>query len=334
MTVAAPPTVTDLLHRAARRASLAPSVHNTQPWHFVVADDVLEIHSDLSRHLSVLDPRHRQLMISCGCALFNARVSLAAAGHAAVVERFPDPAVPDLVARVSIGPAHDWVPIGVLDQSIDDRHTNRREFADEPVPAQVIYELTEAARAEATYLIAITSPEHRAAAAELSRLADRIECDDPLYVAELRAWTTDDPRRVDGVQAASVPYAGPLSETADDLPIRNFDERGMGWLPSSSHSDADQCLLLLAAADDGPGAWLRTGEALERVWLELTRRGYAASPLNQVVEVALTSERLRAALGIDLYPAVVLRVGRAPDAARTPRRRPDDVISARDPSEN
>jgi len=43
----------------------------------------------------VLDPHGRQLLLSCGCALFNARVSLADAGYAAVVRRFPNPAQPD-----------------------------------------------------------------------------------------------------------------------------------------------------------------------------------------------------------------------------------------------
>lgn len=329
MPVAVLPSVTNLLHRAALRAALAPSVHNTQPWRFIVADDVLEIRSDMSRHLAVLDPRGRQLMISCGCALFNVRVALAAAGYAAVVERLPDPDVPDLLARVSVGARHDWVPIGALDPAIDDRRTNRREFADEPVPAQVIYELVAAARAETGFLIPITSPEHRAATAELSRAADRIEGVDPAYLAELRAWTTDDPRRGDGVQAAAVPYAGPQSDAHDDLPIRNFDERGSGWLPSSSHSDADQCLLLLAADGDGPEAWLRTGEAMERVWLELTRMGYAASPLTQVVEVAHTAEQLRVALQTGLHPSVLLRVGLAPEAAQSRRRPPAEVISIR-----
>jgi nitroreductase len=328
MTIAADPAVTNTLARAATRAALAPSVHNTQPWRFVVTHDTVEIRSDFSRQLTVLDPRARQLTISCGCALFNARVAIAAAGFEPVVARFPDPEIPDLLARVSLGEARDWVPIGALDQAVDDRRTNRRAFADEAIPASVIYDLVAAARSEFGYLIPITTPEHRAATAELSGLAERIQAADPAYLAELRDWTTDDPRRGDGVQAATVPYAGRLSDAHDAVPIRPFDVRGQGWLPSSSHSDADQCLLLLASLDDGPESWLRTGEALERVWLELTRLGYAASPLSQLVEVAQTHERLRASLQIDLHPEILLRVGLAPDMVQTPRRRPDEVISS------
>ena len=82
---------TQSLRQAAVRATLAPSVHNTQPWRFVLTQGNLEIHANWTRKLRVLDPTGRQLLISCGCALFNARVALAASGYDAVVERFPDP---------------------------------------------------------------------------------------------------------------------------------------------------------------------------------------------------------------------------------------------------
>jgi nitroreductase len=328
MTTATDPTVTNALYTAATRAALAPSIHNTQPWHFTVTGRSLEIRSDSSRQLTVLDPRRRQLTISCGCALFNARVSIAADGFDPVVERFPDPGRPDLIARISLGNAIDWMPIGALDSAIGQRRTNRRAFADERVPASVIYDLIQAARSENGELIPITNPEHRRAAAELSQVANQVQQADAAYLTELLAWTTDDPTRLDGVQALSVPYAGALSDAHDRLPLRPFDVRGAGWLPASSNSDADHCLLLFATAQDRPASWLRAGEALEHVWLTLTRLGYAASPLTQVVEVARTRPLLRTALGIEAYPQLLLRVGLAPSAERTRRRHHADVIHA------
>lgn len=319
------------LRRAAVRAALAPSVHNTQPWRFVLRGDALEIRSDWSRQLTVLDPRGRQLMISCGCALFNARVAVAAAGYQALVERFPDGTQSDLVARLTLpAEVQDWVPIGALDPAIELRHTNRRSFADELVPPDVVYSLISAANAEGAELFPITLPEHRLATARLSREADQIENADPAYRAELRAWTSDDPRRLDGVWAAAAPYAGIGAESHDALPIREFDTRGMGWLPAAVNSGVDQCLLLVGTLDDGPAAWLRAGEALEHVWLEITRLGYAASPLTQVIEVAQTHERLRTELELAMHPEVLLRLGRAPQTVTTRRRRLAEMISDSD----
>lgn len=317
------------LRRAAVRATLAPSVHNTQPWRFVLAADHLDIHADWDRQLRVLDPRGRQLLISCGCALFNVRVALAVGRFRVRVERFPDPDNPGLLARLTpLGSVGDAAPLAALDAAIDVRRTNRRRFADEPVPDQVVRALISAANAEGAELLSITEPEHRRALARLSQDADRIEVADPSYRAELRAWTSDDPRRPDGVSASAVPYAGPyVGRSVDAMPIRVFDTTGMGWLPADSHSGDEQCLLLLGTRRDDSWAWLAAGEALERVLLEITRRGYAASPLTQVIEVAQTNERLRHELRLSMYPDVLLRVGLAPETVPTRRRRLVDVLT-------
>jgi hypothetical protein len=315
--------------RAAVRASLAPSVHNTQPWRYAVSRGSLELYADQTRRLRVLDPRGRQLVISCGCALLNARVALAAAGYDAHVQRFPDTTRPDLLARVTLpDEATGWVPIGELDTAIEQRRTNRRQFLDRAVPAEVVSALVEAASAEGAELFPIARPEHRLAAARLSQEAEKLETADRAYRAEIRAWTTTDPHRVDGVLMMTVPHVD--ASAGDDLPIRDFDSTGLGWLPVETRSSMNQCLLLLGTLDDGPMAWLRAGEALERVWLEITRRGYVASPLTQLIEVARTHELLRLELQLGMHPHVLLRVGHA---ANTPpsRRRPlqDLLIESR-----
>jgi len=314
------------MHRAAVRATLAPSVHNTQPWRYVITRGSLELHADQSRRLGVLDPRGRQLLLSCGCALFNARVALAAAGYDPIVQRFPDPARPDLLARVTLPTqAAGWVPIGDLDGVIERRRTNRRRFHDRAVPPEIVDELVEAANAEGAELVPISRPEHRLAAARLSQEADAIEQADPAYRAELRAWTTTDPSRGDGVFSMTVPHVD--AGANDDLPIRDFDTSGMGWLPVETRSSMDQCLLLLGTLDDEPASWLRAGEALERVWLQLTRRGYVASPLTQVIEVARTHELLRLELQLRMHPHLMLRVGRAAETPASNRRPIQDVLN-------
>jgi hypothetical protein len=319
------------LRRAALRAARAPSVHNTQPWRFVLDDGALEIHADLDRQLPVLDPHGRQLMLSCGCALFNARASFAAAETPVAVERFPDPARERLVARIivdadSTGTRQD-LRLGELEPAIDIRQTNRRKFDDEPVPDEVVDELMSAARAEGAELFAIRREGHRLAAARLSQLADQVENADPAYRAELRRWTTDDPNRPDGVPATAVPHVD--GDAADDVPIRDFDTRGTGGLPGQTRSSMRQCLLLLGTNSDHPAAWLRAGEALERVLLEVAQRGYTASPLTQVIEVPSTRAQLRSDLGISMQPHVLLRVGRAPATSLTRRRRLVEVLSER-----
>jgi hypothetical protein len=47
-------------------ATLAANGHNTQPWKFVVSENLIEIHPDEARRLTVADPQDRELWISLG----------------------------------------------------------------------------------------------------------------------------------------------------------------------------------------------------------------------------------------------------------------------------
>ncbi len=303
------PSVAKALRRAAVRATRAPSVRNTQPWRFVLRPDSLEIHVDRTRHLSVLDSRGRQMLISCGCAVFNARVSMAASGVATHVEYFADPERSPLLARLSaatLDPAGgSTIATGIdhLDVSIEVRQTNRREFTDQLVPPTLRDILVAAAAAEGCELIPVVRDEHKQTLAELGELAERTASADPALAAEIRRWTSDDPGRVDGVPSLGADHA-----SIDPVPA------------------AHRTLFLLATTDDGPAAWLRTGQALQRVLLEVTRAGYAARPMIAHVEVARTYEALRRQLDLTIHPHLVLRGGLAQSHPATRRRRLIDVI--------
>lgn len=267
------------LRRAAVRATFAPSVHNTQPWRFRLTATSLEIHADWTRRLRVFDPLGRQLLISCGCAIFNARVALAVARYEVAVERFPDPEQLNLVARLRpLETGVDDLPIAALEPAIPLRHNNRRPFADEPTPDEVVAALIDAAESEGAQLFSILRPDHRRAAARLSRQADDLESLDIGRRVDLGAWTSR------------------------------------------------QSLLLLGTERDSPAAWLRAGEALERVLLEITRLGYVASPLTHVIEVAATNALLRAELELTMHPHLLLRIGRAPATPASRRRRLVDML--------
>jgi nitroreductase len=314
-----------LFRKAVERASRAPSIHNTQPWHFVVRPDVLEMYGESDRQLRALDPTGRQMVISCGCALFNARVGLAAE-RVVQVDRLPNPAKPDLLARLTMldAPA-SWTPLVRLDSMIEKRHTNRRDFFDEDVPPDVIYELINAAEQEEASLVEITKPEHKVIAAQLSREAEAIQNIDPGYQAEIQAWTTTDLRRPDGVPVSAIPRTDSRFES-EGL-IRDFDVAGRGWLPRLRQSSLNHCLLVLGTAKSTRSAWLRAGEALQRILLEATRLNFVVSLASQVSEVPSTRDRLRKELGLEFHPLLLMRIGRAAPTPASQRRHLNVIIS-------
>lgn len=321
------------LRRAANRARLAPSIHNSQPWKMHLDGDALVLELDPDRVLAAIDPTGRQAWISCGCALFNARASLAGEDMGHRVIRFPDGVDSPVFARLELLTDPDAVDpeqaaretLRELDAAIPLRRTNRTRYADEKVGEGFISRLAAAALVEEGILTAVRRDEHREAVARLTRHADARQFADPRFRAELRDWSTDNPARRDGVQSAVVPRVDGTSY--DEIPLRDFDSHGHGRLPADTHSTRQQTMLLLGTVGDSRESWLRAGEALEHVFLEIARFGYATSPLMQALELPETRSELRRELGLTYYPQFLFRVGKAAATAPTPRRYLDDLLT-------
>ena len=69
----------------------APSVHNTQPWRFAARAGEISLYADPDRRLAVADPAGREMLISCGAALFTARLALRYLGYVPEVTILPIP---------------------------------------------------------------------------------------------------------------------------------------------------------------------------------------------------------------------------------------------------
>jgi Nitroreductase family len=82
-------------------ASRAPSVHNAQPWRFSVRTDAIELYADPARKIHQ-DATGRQMLVSCGAALFGLRLAVRDLGRVPAVTLLPDPARPALLARVAL----------------------------------------------------------------------------------------------------------------------------------------------------------------------------------------------------------------------------------------
>jgi len=303
-------------------AAAAPSIHNTQPWLFRPHGDAIDVLVDRTRQLAVLDPEGREMFVSVGAAVFNLRVAVRAHGHETSVQLTPDPDEPDLVATVSKEkPAAAPGGVTAMLDAIPRRHTNRRPFADKPVPFAIMQELTGAAAAEGAALLDVDPP-LRDGVLGLTRTAETRLRAHPWYQAELAAWTTPGGvGRRDGVPREAF---GPR-DTGGAIPLRDFG-LGQGSPSATVDFEREPMLILLFTDEDTPADWLRAGAALQRVLLIATVRGLAATPLSQLLEVP----RLRALLADTATGQVlqtVLRIGYPTAPARaTPRRPVDDVI--------
>lgn len=304
----------------------APSIHNSQPWRWVLGDNSMHLFADPYRHLPITDPDGRDLLVSCGAALHHLRVAFAAVGWATTVHRVPNPAQPDHLAAVECFPRAATAGDIALAAAIPHRRTDRRRFSSWAVPARLLDTLAERAAGQGAVFARITDPQHRLELTAAIAEAARQQAANPDYATELAAWAGRSFIATEGVPAGNT-----LVQPArhGDTTMRAFPH-GELTDPESWEGDAGE-LIVLATSSDDRMSQLRAGEALSAVLLAATELHLASCPLTQPLEVPITRAVLRdQVLEGGAFPQIVVRVGWAPVGSNplptTPRRPLDDVL--------
>jgi hypothetical protein len=318
------------LEFAVGYAVLAPSVHNTQPWRFRVRGDAVELRADRTRALVDLDPCGRELVISCGAALFHLRLALRRFGLRDEAAVFPDAGDPELIAIVRVAGEHEASAEELrLFESITRRRTHRGDFAARAVPVEVVSGLRAAAAAEGAWLTQAEERATRMAISGLTRLGDQVQFADPGFRAELAAWI----RSNAGGEPDGMPgYAFGIEDVVS--PFNREAPAGLGlgavWGARSRQAVENAPVLAVLGTDhNGRPSWVAAGQALARVLLEARAAGVYASFLNQPCEVPLLRLSLGKLLKTDGWPQMLLRLGYPlGDPRPTPRRGPEAVLEA------
>ena len=307
-------------------AVLAPSGHNTQPWFFALREEAVDVYADTLRALPVVDPQHRELIISCGAALETLVVAMGRFGLRHDVQLTPDPGKPDHLARVRV------LGLGAPDESdplfsaITRRHTSRVAYGEEPVSRDVVLALETEPLAEGVWFHKVPGLDERLAVADLVEEGDRIQMADGHFRQELSEWLH---RNTSASRDGMPGYAfgvGDLASTLGPLLIRTFDLGERQAAKDRSLALKSPLLGVVGTDRDGVRPWIGAGRALARVLLRATAAGLSASFLNQPIEVPELRPRLATAIGYPGLPQLLLRFGIAPPVRPTPRRPLDAVV--------
>ncbi len=307
-------------------AARAPSVHNTQPWRFQVGEFAIELYADTRRKLRV-DPVGREMLISCGAALFGLRLAVRSLGYLPVVELLPDPAQLRLLSRVRLGAA---APMTARErqmiEAVPHRHTHRGSFDSGPLPAGLLAGLQHDALAEGATLAPVDPGIAYQQLADIIGAAGRRQNLDPVAQEDVRRWSraAADPAR-DGVPVHAFPASsGPQRGR---LPQRDFDlGRGLGLLPADGSPPAVTAVLLTPG--DGRADWLCAGQALHRLLAHAASRWVFASLYTQPLEAAAIRALIRDRLALPGAPQMLLQLGLARTTRSTARLPPAEVTEA------
>ena len=305
-------------------AARAPSVHNTQPWRFKVTEHEVELYADTRRQL-LEDPAGREMIISCGAALFGLRLAIRSLGYQPAVELLPEPSR-RLLARVRPGrPAAMTSDERAMLQAVPHRHTHRGPFEPGSLPNGLLARLRDDVTAEgATLAVVDRGPVYQ----KLTGILAAWSRSRDLYPtsragvqsrAETDRWTRQVGGQArDGVPASAFPAV--TSREPGRLPERDFDlGRGWGLVPSGG-GPAPVTAIMVTPIDDEE-SWLRAGQALQRLLLRAAARWVFASLQTEPLQATSVRAQLRSGLPLEGTPQMLLQLGVA-RATRPTARRP------------
>ncbi len=318
-------TLEGLLYFAVR----APSGHNSQPWKFLIRENEIEIHPDFDRALPVVDPAHRELFISLGCAAENLCIAAAQYGYSArwTLQKSPKE---QYFIKVSLD---EFAPIGEhpLFEFIEKRQTNRSVYSGREVAETSIRQLLELPREEhiGVYFFPSGSPEFTRIRAYVLR-GNRIQMTDKAFKKELLEWIRFNAKQVgktmDGL-TYRVMGSPPLPKSLGKWIVRSFlnpktqNKSDEEKINSSSH------FLMITTAGNTTKEWVAAGVYLERLLLKMTAMGIANAYLNPPCELPELAKELRDLLPINgALPTLILRLGYADPLPYSPRRTVGEVL--------
>ena len=298
----------------ATLASRAPSGHNTQPWLFDQEGDTFIIRPDFSKALPVVDPDHRELYISLGCAAEN---TLLAGGKQLTIDNEQKQLRIDNGQLTIKIPKEKIVncPLSIVN-SITSRQMNRRLYNRHPITAKSLSALT-AVRPEANtnFYLWENGSEPFERLKPFIRKGNEIQMNDPAFLAELKSWIRYNKRQAEATRdglsyavfgAPNLPACLSKAIMGSMLKSSVQNRSDMKKLASASH------VALFTTQHNTIEEWIRLGQTLQRFLLAATQEGIATAFLNQPCEVRSLAEEIRETFPIHReFPTLLLRLGYA-----------------------
>lgn len=300
-------------------ASLAPSVHNTQPTRWrLTTDGRVEMLEDERRRLAVGDPEGRDLNVSHGSAAEGFCLAAGLRGLIVTVSRTGGP-IAEFTAKPG-GVADSLAAFSSL------RRTYRGRFEQGETAGAAVARLE-----PAEDLTVVQSPERIAdLAAQYDAASLRWFRNTP-YRAELVSWMRLSRRHpmwsLDGLNAEAMEMSG-IEAAGAGMVLRSGVFETLDRIGLAGPLVAEAAVVRSAAAialfhrpaNEAP---FDTGRRFHRAWLSFTQAGLSASPMAVLADDPETRETVQADFGIgtDRRLITAFRLGIAPDRGVSPRPR-------------
>jgi hypothetical protein len=312
-----------IMQELIRYATLAANGHNTQAWAFVVKDHAIEIHPDFSRRLTVVDPLNRELWISLGCALENLLIGARAIGFA------PEVNYPEKTDFITVHLSKDIPEHSQWFDAIAKRQNTRSLFDGQAINSTELKRIQKLPLEPGVVLQIMTEPKALETVLEYVNQGNLTQYADQAFVQELIDWLRFNKREASNLQDGlyskcsgnpEVPrWLGRMFVTATK-PQQQADTDAKKLRSSAG-------AILIASASEDKTSWVRTGQVVERLALELTSLDIKSAFLNQPIEVPVLRNQFQHAMKLEnALPQLLLRFGRAQALPFSMRRPLEQVL--------
>lgn len=336
-------------------AVAAPSGSNSQPWRFVVRGSAIEFRYLPERDHPLLNFEEGGTLIALGAAIENAELA-ARAGGLEPRTTYRDAGACVAVMELAEGGSFSSEERALFD-AIPGRHSNRKAYALEPLPA----DFREAVRRDALRRsgVLLTFVEDHGALKDMAHALtamEEIALTTPmlhkLFFEEILWSAADNEAGKQGLYLKTLEIPGPGQLMFKLLRNPGFArlaaKLGIPKQAAATNAKQDAAAaafgVLSASSARSRATYLDAGRVLERVWLRATTEGLSMQVVTGITFLARTMEDpseapqfssaaherarealeiLRARSGVD--PLLVFRVGRAAPPTEVSRRRAPEI---------
>jgi len=282
----------EIIHYIIRAGIKAPSGDNAQPWKFSFKDNTIFLYLNKEADKSFFNINQIASIISCGAVLENMRIAASAFDLSTNINLLPSGLEDDLMASIEL--IHNGTPRNPLFASIWKRNTNRTFYEKKPIPSLVLNDLKKSISGiPGVKLHFVIEKDELKKLAKIIYKTDRIRTENRSlheYLGKMIRYSHEE-----------------AIETCDGLPIKNLEAGLAGeiflkatrpWFIMNLMNKAGfgrmvalhsfQSIInssgaaLLTIDGMNPKDFLKGGQALERLWLTITRQGLVMQPMTAI----------------------------------------------------
>lgn len=317
--------------------ALAASAHNTQPWHFDISDNQVDVYADLSRNLGKADDDRRMMALSVGCAIENITIAAKQLGITPEVRLQNEASFNDTgySARIQLPPGI-FTSNQPMFQAIFQRQTTRTPYLNVTPSPNFIAQLKALNDFDDIQVHIVIDRAQIDAINEIHRQAvDAFVADDNAYLDSVRWWRYSREELLEKRDGISIyTSAAPnlikqyfsLGVNKEDMQ-GEFGRRGEADLMYTLF-DATPMWVAITTSRPTLKSLLNGGRLLERMYLASTRDNYRIMPIAYACEQPTYAKQLLTKLQMDdsLELLSVVRIGQSNTLEKSVRRPLSDII--------